>query len=424
MRLLLLLFCSLTTMVCFGQEINNVQARQEGQYIIVNYDLDDAAARDQFTVTLYCSTTGGYSWGSELQNVSGDVGYGITGGRGKQIIWDVLKDKPVLTGARIAFEVRASPQDGKSSIRKSRYTPPPPKIVTESSGPRTISGTVTDENGEPLIGVSVIVQGTIIGTITDLDGEYSITVQSNDDVLIYSYTGYTNEEIKVRYNSVLDVILEEGHFFYGRPYIDLDLLGGIKHSPFGFQLDVGPIKRVGLDLGFAYRGDFKNNRIAHLSIDSESLLRFDGVSFGLKGNYHGKDVILQALESLVSDTNLSTSNFNFQLHVHLFDYRLRISPGVGKSSISYQPVGNTVWIDQTEFPIGIEYYFRIGDKIGFNVASNYIIRSQYSELEVWLSLPIPIRGVGLDIGYEKVFNTNYQDFLFRISTSFLYHYFK
>ena len=49
---------------------------------------------------------------------------------------------------------------------------------------KTVTGTVTDATNEPLIGASVLVQGTSTGTITDMDGKYSISVTPED--VLYS----------------------------------------------------------------------------------------------------------------------------------------------------------------------------------------------------------------------------------------------
>lgn len=52
-----------------------------------------------------------------------------------------------------------------------------------------VTGTVTDNSGEPLIGVSVIVKGTQFGVSTNFDGEFSINA-SEGDVLKFTYIGY------------------------------------------------------------------------------------------------------------------------------------------------------------------------------------------------------------------------------------------
>ena len=73
---------------------------------------------------------------------------------------------------------------------------------------KTVTGTVTDATNEPLIGASVLVQGTSTGTITDMDGKYSISV-TPDDVLAFSYVGMTSQSVKVGAQTVINVTLKE-----------------------------------------------------------------------------------------------------------------------------------------------------------------------------------------------------------------------
>ncbi len=57
-----------------------------------------------------------------------------------------------------------------------------------------ISGTVTNEQGEPLPGVSVVIKGTATGTVTDIDGAYNLTAEPGD-VLVYSFIGMRGQEV-------------------------------------------------------------------------------------------------------------------------------------------------------------------------------------------------------------------------------------
>ena len=77
-----------------------------------------------------------------------------------------------------------------------------------AQGQREISGMVTDTSGEPLIGVSILLKGTTVGTTTDLDGKFSLSA-SNGETLIFSYVGYTSQEIKVNQAGPLRVIMKE-----------------------------------------------------------------------------------------------------------------------------------------------------------------------------------------------------------------------
>ncbi len=74
---------------------------------------------------------------------------------------------------------------------------------------QTITGTVTDQGNDPLIGVSVVEKGTTNGTITDLDGNYSISLKEEGATLKFSFVGYTTKEIEVGDKTVIDVTLTE-----------------------------------------------------------------------------------------------------------------------------------------------------------------------------------------------------------------------
>ncbi|WP_079685662.1 SusC/RagA family TonB-linked outer membrane protein [Ohtaekwangia koreensis] len=73
----------------------------------------------------------------------------------------------------------------------------------------TISGTVTSKgDGSPLPGVNVIVKGTSIGTSTDADGKYTINAGENA-VVIFSFIGYTSQEVPTGNQTTVDVVLVE-----------------------------------------------------------------------------------------------------------------------------------------------------------------------------------------------------------------------
>jgi TonB-linked SusC/RagA family outer membrane protein len=71
----------------------------------------------------------------------------------------------------------------------------------------TVQGKITDENGDPLIGVNVVEKGTMTGTVTNVDGNYEITVSGPNATLNMSFVGYLQEEVAVDGRSVIDVTL-------------------------------------------------------------------------------------------------------------------------------------------------------------------------------------------------------------------------
>lgn len=80
--------------------------------------------------------------------------------------------------------------------------------VTAFAQQKVVKGTVIDAIGEPLIGVNVSVKGTTIGIITDIDGNYTLEVPSNA-VLVFSYIGYTSQEVTVGNQSTINITMKE-----------------------------------------------------------------------------------------------------------------------------------------------------------------------------------------------------------------------
>ena len=74
---------------------------------------------------------------------------------------------------------------------------------------RTVTGTVTSsDDAQRMIGVNILIKGTTTGDITDFDGRFSITVPSEESILVFSYTGYESQEVSVRGLSNLDVVMK------------------------------------------------------------------------------------------------------------------------------------------------------------------------------------------------------------------------
>lgn len=70
-----------------------------------------------------------------------------------------------------------------------------------------ISGKITDDQGEALIGATILVKGSAAGTATDVEGNYSLTLPENASILVVSYTGYSTQEVEIGSRTIVDVQL-------------------------------------------------------------------------------------------------------------------------------------------------------------------------------------------------------------------------
>ena len=80
-------------------------------------------------------------------------------------------------------------------------------------GQRTVTGMISDQDGNPLVGATVIPKGVPnMGTITDFDGKYSVRVPADVNTLVVSYTGYDTQEVALGSSNEVNVTLKAGQF--------------------------------------------------------------------------------------------------------------------------------------------------------------------------------------------------------------------
>jgi TonB-linked SusC/RagA family outer membrane protein len=116
-----------------------------------------------------------------------------------------------------------------------------------------VKGTVTDNQKQPMIGVSIVIQGTTKGTVTDLDGKYSIEVPGNG-TLLFSYLGYKQQQIAVNNRASIDVTMEENLVSLGEYVVvgygvqrKLDVTGSIvqiQGADISKQISTNPISAL------------------------------------------------------------------------------------------------------------------------------------------------------------------------------------
>lgn len=92
-------------------------------------------------------------------------------------------------------------------------------------GQQKVSGTVKDEYGMPLAGVTVLETDTNNGTVTDFDGKFTITISNDDASLTFSYLGFKRKVLSVGNSTTIDVVLEE----------DVESLEGVVINSLGFK---------------------------------------------------------------------------------------------------------------------------------------------------------------------------------------------
>ena len=81
------------------------------------------------------------------------------------------------------------------------------------SAQTTITGIVTDESGEPLIGAGVVVEGTTTGTITGIDGDYMLTVPADAVNLVFSFIGLADQTVAINGQTQINVTLSADQTF-------------------------------------------------------------------------------------------------------------------------------------------------------------------------------------------------------------------
>ena len=92
-------------------------------------------------------------------------------------------------------------------VRIPVVVPKPRKEIGDPVPDRIIRGKITDEQGQPLIGSSILIKGTNDGTITDNDGNYSLNIPDGDVILVVTFIGYVTQELSVGVSDVINIRL-------------------------------------------------------------------------------------------------------------------------------------------------------------------------------------------------------------------------
>ena len=88
-------------------QVNNIRAEQQGENIVIFYDIEGAGKYHRFDVILYYSTDMGKSFSNKIIDIDGDTGFNIPGGKDKKVTWRVLEEIGSLVSDNVVFKVTA-----------------------------------------------------------------------------------------------------------------------------------------------------------------------------------------------------------------------------------------------------------------------------------------------------------------------------
>jgi TonB-linked SusC/RagA family outer membrane protein len=111
----------------------------------------------------------------------------------------VINDRQIVIGIAPRRELEKQMLSLKGNV----------KTVIEQPQQKEITGKVTDTEGLPLPGVSVVIKGTTIGTITNADGEFSLKIPFDTEILQFSFVGMKTQEIPIEGKTAFAVTMEE-----------------------------------------------------------------------------------------------------------------------------------------------------------------------------------------------------------------------
>lgn len=207
--LLLTSLCMMTPVVVWAQSIRFNQREMPLKSVITQIERQTGMSVDYDASTVDVKRT------VKTQDISNDVETTLNA---------------MLKGTGLVCEVK-----GKHIIIRREETP------ADNKGGRRVNGTILDQEGNPVVGATVVAKGTGIGTITDVNGNYSIEVPEGCKTLQCSFLGYTQADIEIGNKSSLNVTLEE----------DSQLLDDVVVVGYGTQRKsdlTGSVQRANLDV--------------------------------------------------------------------------------------------------------------------------------------------------------------------------------
>lgn len=184
----------------------------------------------------------GYSFvfSSKDVNTSKRISVSVSDASIEEVIKQILKGQQGLD-----YEI----QGKKIVLRKAQ-----PVVKQVKSEDNKVIGKITDNNGEPIIGATILEKGTTNGTVSDFDGNFSLNVSRNGELEI-SYVGYQTQTIKATSGKLLSVKMKEDSELLEEVVVvgygvqkKVNLTGAVSSIDYASQVDKRPIINVGTSL--------------------------------------------------------------------------------------------------------------------------------------------------------------------------------
>lgn len=184
---LILIFCFLSFLSVMAEDVYSQKAR-------VTLEMEKATLREVFDVL---RTQNGYSFWYRDNEI--DLNRNVSVVAKEKPVQEILDEllKPLQMNYVINDKHIIIFEEEKQAAR-----------LPQAADKREVSGQVTDERGEPIPGVAILLKGTETGTTTDIDGKYTLLV-AKGDVLQFSFIGYRPHEVLVQEQVRIDVMLRE-----------------------------------------------------------------------------------------------------------------------------------------------------------------------------------------------------------------------
>jgi TonB-dependent starch-binding outer membrane protein SusC len=170
--------------------------------VFVNLEMEKASVSEIFSA-IEKSTDFRFTYYQDGINLN----FKVDNLKGRKSVNDILlvvSKEAGLKFRQVNYNINVIPLERNNSRRNNEI-----EIIINTGQGREISGSIKDTNGEPLLGITVLVKGTTTGTISDMQGNFRLDIPLDAETLVFSFVGMKNLEVAIGNRAVFDVVMEE-----------------------------------------------------------------------------------------------------------------------------------------------------------------------------------------------------------------------